>query len=123
MIYLLPTWGPCFYVPELYSSLPPSPSGDMQLDLWNKHLTKLSDPQAPTLFLISGLPSLHVAVVVLGSVYLRRVSRLLAALSWVFAGLTVLSTLYLGWHYIWDDIASLVLVWIALRLANRWEGR
>ena len=35
---------------------------------------------------------------------------------WVFFGLTVLSTLYFGWHYIADDIAgaaiAIVSVWL-----------
>ena len=32
--YLMPTWGPCFFVPELYVDLPDTKVRFMQADLW-----------------------------------------------------------------------------------------
>ncbi len=69
--------------------------------------------------MISGFPSLHMAVTVLGSVYLGKLHWSLAAASWIFVLLITNSTIYLGWHYVLDDIGSLALVYVCIRLA-RW---
>jgi membrane-associated phospholipid phosphatase len=71
------------------------------------------------LFMISGFPSLHVAVVLLAAIKLKIVHPLLSLIGWCFVLLMVNSTLYLGWHYIWDDLGSVLLVYTALRCTRR----
>jgi|GEM_PF-3326297 len=123
VIYLVPTWGPVYYMPEPFTFMQGTAISNLQQGLWaHKAALELNrnDPQA--IFMISGFPSLHVAVVMLGSIYLGRLHRLLAVPSWAFCLLTVNSTIYLGWHYLLDDIGSVVLVWFAL-LVGRWCAR
>lgn len=124
VVYLYPTLGPCFYVPDIYASLPHTHMTDMQADLWSMRMELLNNPLHPSaVYSISGLPSLHLAVVLLGTYYLFMVSRLAGMLSIIFLLLTVLSTLYFGWHYIWDDLASFILVFICLWFIEGWYLR
>lgn len=127
-VYLFPTLGPCFFAPELSAALPWTDVTAMQADLW-RHKTFLDgDPFGNRgVYLISGLPSLHLAVPLLATVALRRRHRLLAGGSFLFACVTALTTLYFDWHYLWDDAASCILVFAvwqtALRIGKRDEER
>ncbi len=125
-IYLVPTWGPVYHHPEPFEFMRGSPIFGLQQNLWEmKVLLEQNRSNTSATFMISGFPSLHVAVVTLGSIYLRRVHLLFALLSWGFCILTINSTLYLGWHYLLDDIGALALVWVAVLLARlssrRWD--
>jgi membrane-associated phospholipid phosphatase len=77
--------------------------------------------------MISGFPSLHIAVVLTGSVYLSHIHWAVAFLSWIFVLLTINSTLYLGWHYLLDDVGAVALVYISYVLTSRmswsWKGK
>ena len=42
---------------------------------------------------------------------------------WVYFGLTVLSTLYFGWHYISDDIAGAVIACLSVWLGGLATGQ
>jgi membrane-associated phospholipid phosphatase len=127
VIYLGPTWGPVYYEPGLFDFMRDSQLGRLQQSLWKMKLTLDADPcNRQAIFMISGFPSLHIAVVTAGSIYLARLSRWLAWGSWVFVAITVNSTLYLGWHYVLDDVGAIVLVWVCILLAKkvrwRWMG-
>ncbi len=102
LVYIFPTRGPAFILP-VFQRLPQTDVSILQQELAvNAHFL-LSNPRSDTgLFLISGFPSLHFWIVLFGSVYLQRLNRTVAALSWIFLALTVLSTLYFGWHYLID---------------------
>src|SRR5699024_1296645 len=45
-------------------------------------------------------------------------SRLLRTITWVFFGVTILATLYFGWHYILDDIAGIGIGWASVPVAG-----
>jgi membrane-associated phospholipid phosphatase len=127
VIYLIPTWGPVYYTPASFEFMKGTPISDLQHSLWQmKEMLELdrSDPRA--IFMISGFPSLHIAVVTLGSIYLGRIHRVLAWISWAFCLLTLNSTIYLGWHYLLDDVGAVLLVWIAWLIGrwctHRWTG-
>lgn len=110
LIYPYPTWGPCFYFSDTVSHLPPTEVSSIQQALWRYKVyldSHRADPGG--VFIISGLPSLHFAITVLGSLALSRINRWLGRLSWLFALLTLLTTLYFGWHYLADDAAGLIL--------------
>jgi len=126
-IYAVPTLGPVFVKPELYSFMAGGDIAGLQRELWEMHQALRANPSSGEgVFMISGFPSLHVAVAVLGSIYLARISRLLSWASWVFVVLIFNSTIYLGWHYLLDDVGSLLLVacsvWFARVFAWRWPG-
>lgn len=126
-VFLVPTWGPVFVQPELFAFLEATDVRKLQQDLWRWRNELLQDPnKRGSVFLISGFPSLHVAVVALGSVYVARLNRVLGALSLGFLLLMLNSTIYLGWHYLLDDIGAFVLVgvviWIAQRCSQWWQA-
>lgn len=120
MVYALPTLGPCFYIPDFETLLPVTKMTELQAHLWEMKLALDANPHdTSAIYSISGLPSLHLGVTVLGSVYLQRISRLLGVVSWLFVAVTFVSTLYLGWHWLLDDIASFFLVYIVLKISGR----
>jgi membrane-associated phospholipid phosphatase len=120
VIYLGPTWGPVYFEPSLFDFMKDSQLARLQQSLWRMKLTLDVDPHnREAIFMISGFPSLHIAVVTAGSMYLARISRWLAWGSWVFVALTVNSTLYLGWHYLLDDVGAVVLVLVCILLARK----
>jgi membrane-associated phospholipid phosphatase len=43
--------------------------------------------------------------------------------AWVFFALTVVSTLYVGWHYIADDIGGVIIAFLAVWLGGIATGQ
>ena len=118
-IYLLPSYGPIFSAPELFASLPVTEVTHLQADLWKHRQFLQNAPLSPRgIFLISGIPSLHVALVLLGSVYLHELHRGLAIVSWALLAVTLAATIYFGWHYVLDDLAAVPLVWAGVSCAR-----
>ena len=119
-VYLVPTWGPCFAVPETIAGLPQTAVSEMQLDLWKHKVFLDQHPQsAAGVFLISGFPSLHLAVPALSALMFYRRFRWLAAASLVFTLVTVVSTLYFAWHYVLDDLGAIFLAFGAAAAASK----
>lgn len=58
---------------------------------------------------ISAMPSMHVGIAGLASLYVWKVSRPLGVLAWGFTGITLASTVYLGLHYAVDGYGGLIL--------------
>jgi hypothetical protein len=74
---------------------------------------------------VAGVASLHTAITLLVAVmaqYTLR-SRVVHVLLWVNFGLTVLATLYFGWHYVADDIAGIVIALLAFYLGGIASGQ
>lgn len=125
-VFALPTWGPVYWEPSAFDYVKSSSIGELQSELWKMKLHLDSNPNSrEAVFLISGFPSLHIAVITLGSWYLMRINRLLGFASILFLLLIVNSTLYLGWHYVADDIGAVFLAWMCVRLTRylSWEWR
>lgn len=121
-VYALPTWGPCFFVPEVYQVLPETKMLSMQHDLWSMKLSLDQNPKQPgILYAISGFPSLHFAIALLGTWYLFQVHFIFGVFSLGFTLLTSITTVYFGWHYLVDNIGSLALVAFALYCAKKME--
>jgi len=58
---------------------------------------------------ISAFPSMHVAMAVLFALYATRRSRLAGILMWAFAGIIMISSVVLGWHYALDGYAGALI--------------
>ncbi len=87
---------------------------------WDDRVKVLGDVfGSGTLQTIAAFPSLHVGIMVTICLIVEYVglARWIRVVSWVFLGLTVLATLYLGWHYFVDVLAGAavgsVTVWAA----------
>jgi membrane-associated phospholipid phosphatase len=54
--------------------------------------------------------------------HLLGLGRRLRIAAWTLLALTTLSTIYLGWHYVIDDVAGLVLAAMAVAVARALTG-
>ena len=117
-VLLIPTLGPCFFENSGFpiQDLPTSGVSGMQESIWRLRINLLESRRG--INLISGFPSLHVAITVLGALTLWRVSRTLSLLAWIFTILTYLTTFYFGWHYLFDDIGGAMLAVYIYRVAR-----
>ena len=123
-IYAVPTLGPVYIYPELFRFMQGGEISGLQESLWRMRDLLSENPGSQEgVFMISGFPSLHVAVAIMGSIYLRHIHPLLSWLSWIFTLLIFNSTIYLGWHYLLDDLGSVLLVALCIPLAKRVSWR
>ena len=114
--YSLPTLGPAFYEPQRFADLPENGATQLQMSLLRGAFGFREDPQGDKIFGIAGFASLHVSVVFTLALFLHYagIARAIRYTAWIYLGFTILATLYLGWHYIADDIGGLLIGWIAV---------
>jgi CDP-diacylglycerol--glycerol-3-phosphate 3-phosphatidyltransferase len=114
---MLPSMGPVFAAPDLYSSLPQTGTSLLQDALIYERHQAFAGGGAQS---IAAFASLHVSVVFTAALIaqLLRVKVLLRIGLWAFLLLTMTATLYFGWHYVVDDIAGLAIGGIAVPLAG-----
>ncbi len=120
--YLVPSLGPVYARPELFTDLPRTDVTaiqDMMMDERSEVLVNPFTTQAVQT--IAAFASLHVGICVTMCVMaeLLRLHRGVRIFLWVFLALTVPCTVYLGWHYAVDAVGGAVLgfagVWIAAK--------
>ncbi|MET3961476.1 membrane-associated phospholipid phosphatase [Marmoricola sp. OAE513] len=123
--YAIPTLGPNFFFPWLYTDLPNTGVAQLQDALFNGRQNILFDPFSSGVQSVAGFASLHVAITVslalVGHYTLR--SKWLRITLWIYSGTTILATTYFGWHYIADDIAGLAIALTAVYLAALGTGQ
>ena len=114
---MLPSLGPVFVAPDLYTTLPETGTSALQQALIYERHEALAGQAAQS---IAAFASLHVSVVFTAALiaHLLRLPRLLRVALWTFLALTMVATLYFGWHYMVDDIAGLGIGLIAVLLAG-----
>jgi len=120
LIFVLPTLGPV-YISDTFFRLPSSGVQEMQLKLLRMRESVLDGRGG--VHLISGFPSLHVAVTAYGTGMLFRLSKTIGALSLLVLLITLVTTLYFGWHYFLDDVGGLVLGFGAALAVTRYFRR
>jgi hypothetical protein len=123
--YVLPSLGPFAADPAAFSSLPETAVRDLQDLLSSERAEFLSDPAAAgAAQSIGAFASLHVSIFVTGALaaHLLGLQRSIKATLWVLTGVTVLATIYFGWHYILDDLGGAVIAVMALALARAITG-
>lgn len=119
--YAIPSLGPFWSAPHVFSGLPHTMVQDTQARYLSQRAGLLAHPSAHDSFAqVSAFASLHVAVtcviVLMASYYgMRRTSLVLT----VFLCATILATVYLGWHFVVDDIAGLAIAWVSVQLGRR----
>jgi CDP-diacylglycerol--glycerol-3-phosphate 3-phosphatidyltransferase len=114
---ILPSLGPIFTAPDLYSSLPDTGTSALQQALIYERHDALAGGGAQS---IAAFASLHVSVVLTAALIatLLKVNRVLRYTLWVYLGLTMVATLYFGWHYVADDLAGIAIGLIAVPVAG-----
>ena len=122
--YALPTTGPGFEYPWLYEDLPSTGSKALLDALFYGRanvLTLVGDGVQS----VAGFASLHVAITLLFALMVQHTlrMRILHWIFWVNFGVTVVATLYFGWHYIADDIAGVAIALIAFYVGGIASGQ
>lgn len=117
--YALPTLGPGFRYPQLYLDLPDTGSSALMDSLYYARQGVIVDGAVGAVQSVAGFASLHVAITLLVALMVQYTlrSRVVHIIFWVNFAVTVVATLYFGWHYIADDIAG-----VAIALVSFWLG-
>lgn len=122
LIYILfPAMGPVYNAQQRgeFADLPHTYNTDLVQSLWDDRVAVMQDRFSADLQTIAAFPSLHTGIMVTICVtaYYVGLRRWIQITAWVFLGLTILATLYLGWHFFIDVLAGAavgsVTVWLA----------
>lgn len=119
--YLIPSLGPFDSAPEEFAGLPHTMIQETQARYMAQRAHLLADPGASDAFAqVSAFASLHVALVTLLLLMARYygLRRTTVAL-WLYLGGTMIATIYLGWHFVLDDVAGVLIAVVAVRI-GRW---
>jgi cadmium resistance protein CadD (predicted permease) len=116
--YVLPTLGPAFFQPSMFAELPESSVSALQNALFKNGTDFKADPTGSDIYGIAGFASLHVSVVVTACLFFSRTGQRLAVrvAGYIFLVMTILATIYFGWHYLADDFAGALIGWMAVSL-------
>jgi hypothetical protein len=124
--YLLPSMGPVYAEPGVFSALPETGTWDLQMSLLVSRSLVITDPDATSrVQSIAAFASLHVSIVLTAALIAQLVLSSVAvrAALWTFFGLTAIATIYFGWHYIVDDVAGVAIAVIAVVVAGWGTGQ
>lgn len=120
--FLVPATGPVYTAAQRgqFEDLPHTYNTDLAQSLLDDRVKVVGDVYGSgTLQTIAAFPSLHVGIMVTICLIVQYVglARWIRWVAWIFLGLTILATMYLGWHYFVDVIAGAVVgsvtVWVA----------
>ncbi len=123
--YALPTLGPGFEYAWLFRDLSPTASTRLMEALINGRHDVNNAVLQDAVQSVAGFASLHCAITLLvammaqATLRMRWVSRLL----WANFAITVVATLYFGWHYIADDVAGIVIALFAFYVGGLVSGQ
>jgi PAP2 superfamily len=123
--YVLPSLGPAYAHPGDFTMLPDTGVASLQSSLLMGRYQVLTDPHATTaVHGIAAFASLHVSVVLTAALIAHRIGlpRWVRAALWFYTGITVVATVYFGWHYLADDVAGAVIGYVSVALAARATG-
>jgi hypothetical protein len=122
--FLLPSLGPVYAEPRDFAALPISEVTHLQHVLLDQRVAFLSDPATATPQSIAAFASLHISMSLTAALaaHLLGAGRRLKVALWTWVGVTTLATVYLGWHYVLDDLGGVVIAVAALGLARLLTG-
>jgi PAP2 superfamily len=122
--YALPTIGPGLEYVALYEPLASTPTTDLMDSLVGARQQVLSGLEG-SVQSVAGFASLHVAITLLLALMVQYTIRSKVAkwAVWINFGLTVIATIYFGWHYVADDLAGIVIAFVAFYLGGIASGQ
>jgi hypothetical protein len=110
--FVVPSLGPIYTDPALFDDLPQTWVSSLQATMLQERAEVLLDPFGTgAVQTIAAFASLHVGITVTICLMaeLLDMPRWVTRSLWIFLGLTVLSTVYLGWHYFADALGGAVI--------------
>ena len=122
--FLLPSLGPVYADPAVFSALPSSEVTHLQGVLMDQRVAFLAHPASATPQAIAAFASLHISMSFSAAVaaHLLGLGQRLKVALWTWFGVTMLGTIYLGWHYVADNVAGVIMGAMALALAGLLTG-
>jgi membrane-associated phospholipid phosphatase len=118
--FAFPTVGPVYSDPATFAHLKHTYATGLVNDLASSRAEVLANPWATdAVQSVAAFPSLHVGMMVTVCLFVMYLPfpRWLKVTSWVFLVLTIVSTIYIGWHFSTDAVGGAVVGAIALYLA------
>lgn len=117
--YVVPALGPVYVEEANFRALPDTGVSALQDALWNTRITVMFDPgETGSVHGVAAFASLHVSVLFTAAYFAYRVGlpEPLRIGLWTYLGLTVVATVYFGWHYVVDDIFGIVIGYVTVVL-------
>ncbi|MFJ9315477.1 phosphatase PAP2 family protein [Pimelobacter simplex] len=126
--YLLPTLGPGIaYSSEYYGvgGLAHTGTTDLMNSIVRARGNVLYGGVTESVNSIAGFASLHTAITLLFALMVQYTlrSKILKIVFWVNFGLTVVATLYFGWHYVADDLAGVAIAVVSFYVGGIASGQ
>ena len=123
--YALPTLGPGLAYASVYSDLPHTPTSKLMDALWSQRQEVIHGGIEGLVQSVAGFASLHCAITLLVAMMIQYTvrNRVLRLVFWVNFVLTLIATLYFGWHYIADDIAGVMIALVAFYVGGVASGQ
>jgi hypothetical protein len=118
--YALPTIGPGLDYPFRYQGLDNTGAIRLMGSIQWTRQTFLNDA-AGSLQSVAGFASLHCGITLLVTLMVQYTirNRWIKIFFWVNFCLTVVSTLYFGWHYVADDVAGVAIALVSFYVGGR----
>jgi hypothetical protein len=123
--YMLPTLGPGLEYGWLYTDLAKTPTSDLMDSLVQARQGVRLEGLEGQVQSVAGFASLHCAITLLLALMVQYTirSKLAKWLVWVNFGLTVVATLYFGWHYVADDLGGIVIAMVSFYVGGLASGQ
>ncbi len=125
--YLLPTLGPGFYVAWVYKDVidAGTPTSGLMDNLAIARERVTQEGVEGAVQSTAGFASLHVAITLLVALMIQYTisSRVAHWVAWTNFTLTVVATIYFGWHYIADDVAGVLIALLSFYLGGLASGQ
>ncbi len=123
--YALPTLGPGFEYSSLYFDLADTPAASLMEALAYQRQGVVLGGIEGAVQSVAGFASLHCAVTLLVALMVQYTlkTRVLHYIFWANFGVTVVATIYFGWHYVADDVAGILIALIAFYVGGIASGQ
>jgi hypothetical protein len=123
--YMLPTTGPGFEYAWLYEDLDNTGASRLMDSLYNGREAVMWAGFENAVQSVAGFASLHVAITLLVALMAQYTikARWVHWTLWINFAVTIIATLYFGWHYIADDIAGVAIAVISFYLGGIASGQ
>ncbi|GAA5146949.1 hypothetical protein GCM10023340_18620 [Nocardioides marinquilinus] len=128
--YALPTLGPAFHYAPGYTDLAHTPTTDLIRSLDRSRDLLLyggydGSGVEGIVNSVAGFASLHCGITLLWALMVQFTLRstALKRIFWVNFGLTVVATIYFGWHYLADDVAGIMIAFVSFYLGGLATGQ
>jgi hypothetical protein len=123
--YMLPTLGPGLEYVPLYTDLADTPTSDLMDSLVDARQGVRLEGLEGQVQSVAGFASLHTAITLLLALMVQYTVRSTIAkwVVWVNFGLTVVATLYFGWHYVIDDLGGIVIAMVSFYVGGVASGQ